>query len=147
MKKILACLDDSPRAPSVLWAAIDLATRTGAKVTLLRVATIYLPNEMPPVAFSMSGAELRALIERHASEYLERAAAEAPAGVIEARRVVIAAPWQGICDVAREIDADLIVIGSHGYGVADRVLGTTAAKVVNHADRSVLVVRAPERLR
>jgi len=25
-------------------------------------------------------------------------------------------------------------------------IGTTAAKVVNHADRSVLVVRAPERL-
>ena len=26
------------------------------------------------------------------------------------------------------------------------MLGTTAAKVVNHADRAVLVVRAPERL-
>ena len=36
---------------------------------------------------------------------------------------------------------DLIVIGSHGYGAIDRVLGTTAAKVVNHADRTVLVVR------
>jgi nucleotide-binding universal stress UspA family protein len=38
-------------------------------------------------------------------------------------------------------DVDLIVIGSHGYGALDHVLGTTAAKVVNHADRSVLVVR------
>jgi nucleotide-binding universal stress UspA family protein len=42
---------------------------------------------------------------------------------------------------ARAIGADLIVIGSHGYGGLDRVLGTTAARVVNHADRSVLVVR------
>jgi nucleotide-binding universal stress UspA family protein len=48
--------------------------------------------------------------------------------------------------IATEEDVDLIVIGSHGYHDADRVLGTTAAKVVNHADHSVLVVRAPERL-
>jgi len=46
-----------------------------------------------------------------------------------------------ICRTARELDADLIVIGSHGYGGIDRVLATTAARVVNHADRSVLVAR------
>jgi universal stress protein F len=34
-----------------------------------------------------------------------------------------------------------VVIGSHGYGGLDRVLGTTAAKIVNHASCSVLVVR------
>jgi nucleotide-binding universal stress UspA family protein len=43
--------------------------------------------------------------------------------------------------VARELSVDLIAIGSHGYSPVDHVLGTTAAKVVNHADRSVLVVR------
>ena len=41
---------------------------------------------------------------------------------------------------------DLIVIGSHGYSGIDRLIGTTAAKVVNHAKQSVLVVRAAERL-
>jgi nucleotide-binding universal stress UspA family protein len=54
----------------------------------------------------------------------------------------LATPWDGICRAAIELDADLIVLGSHGYGALDRVLGTTAAKVVNHADRSVLVVRS-----
>ena len=38
--------------------------------------------------------------------------------------------------------ADLIVIGAHGYGRLDRLLGTTASKVVNHADRDILVVRS-----
>ncbi len=56
---------------------------------------------------------------------------------------MFAAPWDGICRAAREHDADMIVIGSHGYGALDRLLGTTAAKVVNHADRNVLVVRTP----
>jgi nucleotide-binding universal stress UspA family protein len=39
---------------------------------------------------------------------------------------------------AREV---LIVIGSHGFSGIDRLLGTTAGRVVNHADRSVIVVR------
>jgi nucleotide-binding universal stress UspA family protein len=55
-------------------------------------------------------------------------------------------PWDAIVRVAREEDVDAIMIGSHGYEVLDRIIGTTAAKVVNHADRTVIVVRAPERL-
>ena len=36
---------------------------------------------------------------------------------------------------------DLIVIGSHPIHGVERVVGTVASRVVNHADRSVLVVR------
>jgi nucleotide-binding universal stress UspA family protein len=46
-----------------------------------------------------------------------------------------------VCGAAKALDADLIVVGSHGYGTVDRLLGTTAAKIVNHAECSVLVVR------
>ncbi len=46
---------------------------------------------------------------------------------------MLATPWQGLCTIAEGCEADLIVIGSHGYGGLDRVLGTTAARVVNHA--------------
>ena len=35
----------------------------------------------------------------------------------------------------------LVIIGSHGYGGIDHLLGTTAARIVNHADRPVLVFR------
>ena len=49
--------------------------------------------------------------------------------------------WDAICREARETNADLIVIGSHGHSRLARMLGTTAAKVVNNADRNVLVVR------
>ena len=55
--------------------------------------------------------------------------------------VVVATPWEALCMCAQAHDADLIVIGSHGYGGLDRVLGTTAARVVNHALCSVFVVR------
>jgi nucleotide-binding universal stress UspA family protein len=45
---------------------------------------------------------------------------------------------------AERLDAALVIIGSHGYGGLDRVIGTTAARVVNHADRTVVVVRPPQ---
>ena len=53
----------------------------------------------------------------------------------------VGSPWDGICRTAIEQDADPIVLGSRGYGTLERLLGTTAAKVVNHADRPVMVVR------
>ncbi len=49
-------------------------------------------------------------------------------------------PWVEILRKAVEIDADLVVIGSHGYRGWDRLLGTTAGRVVDLADRNVLVV-------
>ena len=39
-----------------------------------------------------------------------------------------------------QLDVDLIVMGSHRYHGVERVLGTVASRIVNHADRNVLVV-------
>jgi nucleotide-binding universal stress UspA family protein len=47
---------------------------------------------------------------------------------------------------AREIDADLIVLGSKGAGARmGKILGTTAARVVRMSETPVLVVRKPPR--
>jgi nucleotide-binding universal stress UspA family protein len=144
MKKILVGLDGSPREQMVLDAAIALARKFGAELVLLR--SVGIPHELPIESLSMSPNELPELLERGARSAIERVAATVPADLRPTCRTTIAPPWQAICREARQVEADLIVIGSHGYGGMDKVLGTTAAKVVNHADRSVLVVRAPERL-
>ncbi|MCP4077685.1 MAG: universal stress protein [Gammaproteobacteria bacterium] len=49
--------------------------------------------------------------------------------------------YKVILDVAEEKKADLIVIASHRPGFQDYYLGSTAAKVVRHANCSVHVVR------
>jgi len=46
-----------------------------------------------------------------------------------------------ILDYAEEIGADLIVIASHRPGLQDYFLGSTAARVVRHANCAVLVHR------
>lgn len=48
----------------------------------------------------------------------------------------------GLCDLAEERHADLIVVGSHGHrGVRRALLGSAAEAVVRHAPCSVLVAR------
>lgn len=49
--------------------------------------------------------------------------------------------YRTILDVAREKQADLIIIASHRPGLQDFFLGSTAARVVRHANCSVLVIR------
>lgn len=47
-----------------------------------------------------------------------------------------------ICNVAKEKNADLIIVGSHGRGFIDRaLLGSVAHGVLNRAELPVLVVR------
>ena len=51
-------------------------------------------------------------------------------------------PADTICAIAAEVDADVIVIGSHGRtGVKRLMLGSTSEHVVRHAPCPVLVVR------
>lgn len=143
LKQILVGLDGSPREPSVLAAAVELAQRFDARLILCRV--IGLPPEIPAEAWQVPGQSLEAYLQQHAKEAMQRAAESLPAPVRQRVQfeTVTATAWQGLCVTAQAHDAGLIVIGSHGYGGLDRVLGTTAARVVNHALCSVLVVRAP----
>ncbi len=143
MNKLLVALDGSPRQQGVLNAAITLARRTGARVVLFH--SVGLAEELPPEAMNCDPGAVPDMLERKARSMLEELAARLPEELRGGCRTATGTAWQAITEVAVEEQADVIVIGSHGYSGIDRVLGTTAAKVVNHADRSVLVVRAPER--
>jgi nucleotide-binding universal stress UspA family protein len=141
MKRILVGLDGSPRAQAVLGAALRIAKAQGAKLTLVR--SVGVPPDVPQDFWKTTEEPLLALLQRNAKDYLDSCAAGVPAELLAACKVHVGSPWQSICDEAQAVDADLIVIGSHGYSGFDRLLGTTAAKVVNHAHCSVVVVREP----
>jgi nucleotide-binding universal stress UspA family protein len=144
MKKLLVCVDGSRRETEILSAAVALARKTGAKVMLFR--SVGLPAELPVEAYSVAVEEVPALLQARAEAALSILGQSVPPENFAGTRVIVGSPWQSIERAAAEEDVDLIVVGSHGFGGLDRVLGTTAAKVVNHADRSVLVVRDPNRL-
>jgi nucleotide-binding universal stress UspA family protein len=55
-------------------------------------------------------------------------------------------PYKEICDGARRLGADLIVLTTHGFtGLKHVWLGSTAERVVRHAHCPVLAVRKLER--
>jgi universal stress protein F len=137
-------LDDSERGAEVLAAARQLAEQSGARLIL--VHAVSLPTGIPPEYYVYPPTQMPEVLERDARRALDKFARELPRERLLALCPRIGTAWSAICQVAREQGADLIVIGSHGYGAIDRVLGTTAARVVNHAECSVLVVR-PQVLR
>jgi len=136
-ESILAALDDSARAPIVFATTVALARCTNARVSLIRVLTE--PTDIPPAAHTAPdsvGADVQRIIQSQFRRLMDTAADV----VFDSPVIVDGDPWRRILEVAKHLDVDLIVMGSHRYHGVERVLGTVASRVVNHADRNVLVV-------
>ena len=144
IRTILVALDGSARAPGVFAAAVEIARRFEAELVPLRA--IFIPAEFPPAAHVVGNDPLSKHMIEDAERALAKLVGSAP-GVRVAEPVVRhGQPWRVILEVSDELDVDLIAMGSHGYHGFDRVLGTTAGKVANLAQRNVLVVhRRPDR--
>jgi len=140
ISRVLVAVDGSVRAPGVLSVATDVVESMRATMQILRV--ISIPPEFPAAANNGNRPDtLPAFLEREAVEGMQKLVDAEPRA--RSSRLIVrrgAQPWRAILEVADETDADLIVLGSHGYGGLDRILGTTAGKVSNMAHCNVLVV-------
>ena len=107
----------------------------------LHVMTVLPDFGLPMVGqFFPEGYEAKA--HAHVAAQLEDfVAGQMPEGVTVKRIVATGKIYQQILRVAEEIGADLIVMGSHHPELSDYLLGPNAARVVRHADCSVMVVR------
>jgi nucleotide-binding universal stress UspA family protein len=139
MQRILVALDGSPRQQEVLDAALALADKLGSRLILFH--SVSLPLPLPTTALAVPPDQIGNILLDTSKKALEEVARSVPAERLERQQVEIGVPWRAVCDAARSDGVDLVIIGSHGYGGFDRLLGTTAAKIVDHAPCSVLVVR------
>jgi nucleotide-binding universal stress UspA family protein len=81
-------------------------------------------------------------VRQQAARQLKALVAEqVPDGVPTRRIIAEGKIYLEILKAAQTIKADLIVMGSHHPELKDYLLGPNAAKVVRHADCSVMVVR------
>ena len=136
-RNILVPLDESPIARLVFATATSLARDLKAQVHLLRVLTI---DPQFPAAAHTKPDGLEQKLVNDARIELDKWVTGVTTIAFGSLVVVIGDPWRQILEVAVTLDVDLIVIGSHKYHGTDRILGTVASKVVNHANRNVLVV-------
>ena len=89
--------------------------------------------------------ELEGELMKDAKKSVEEAEAQIRECLPEAdvaTQVFVGQPDQTIVEEAQNWGADLIIVGSHGYGFWSRaLLGSVSNAVINHAPCSVLVVR------
>ncbi len=145
VRRILAPTDFSPGAESALRWANGLGEALSAEVVILHVLDLSLAGiaGLPTEFAAMpAAAELIDRLRAETKTEMARVAAQFPRAKTVVRETV---PRIGILDVAREVGADLIVMGTHGRtGLAKIFFGSAAEYVVRHSRIPVLTVRQDE---
>jgi nucleotide-binding universal stress UspA family protein len=151
--KVLLAIDGSL---SSLAAVKEVAAKRwpeGTIVKVLAVVTTWLPSMPDP--FLIGAAMYVDLMEnerKRLHKLVESTAAalcksEANEKLRIETRVIDGSPKEVIVEEAEKWGADLILIGSHGYGNVKRfMLGSVLQAVATHAPCSVEIVRESQRL-
>jgi nucleotide-binding universal stress UspA family protein len=129
---LVAGLDNSPYAPNVLAnAAANVHDRPNARLHLVHALDLGAWGMTPMI----DGAR----------QYLDEMAKKAMSLCGDARvttHLCLSRPWREIVQLATSLQANLIVVGTHGRkGVARALMGSEAELVVRRAPCPVLVVR------
>ncbi|KVQ46945.1 universal stress protein UspA [Burkholderia territorii] len=143
---ILVALDGSDTSSRALDAALNLASETGARLTPVYVVDFLVP------AYDTYGYDPSILVDAFREEGLrvtedaaKRMKARDVAGTPQISNVAPAGEdvAQRIVGLAGELNADLIVIGTHGRrGFRRVVLGSVAERVLRQARCPVLMIPA-----
>lgn len=143
-QNIVVATDGSPSSQAAAKTAAELAAQLGARITLIYVFE-PIKYALPEGYVPYTSEQLTDMTE-HFEQMLRSAKAEvnaAGAGEVETRLLQGVAADE-ICEFAKREGADLIVVGTHGRGLIERVLlGSVAEKVVRAASVPVLTVRTP----
>jgi|SRR5215467_5123573 len=137
-KRILHANDGSDHAFEALALAFRMAREGGCELHMVCVEEIdYMPEFIEEVR------EETGTAARRFHAVLQRARAMAAEQQVTLRTHIVAGhPVRDILMMAADLEADLLVIGGTGHSAFyERMLGTTAARVVHLAKCPVLVVK------
>ena len=151
IRKILCATDLTAASEIAVQTALDLARELDASVTILHVVEPAYHTRAMFAPFTAADQEFLSGITRREQEAairlmteqvatLNRPGRENVPVVTTARRGV---PSDVIATTAREVGADLLVVGTHARtGLTHALLGSVAEQLVRSAPCEVLVARA-----
>jgi nucleotide-binding universal stress UspA family protein len=139
LHRVMVCLDGSPLAEEVLSLAVELASGTGATLSLIQVVT-WLIESWGAEDMDESLVAAKQELTDAAERYLANVRATLPANLPVETIIAYGAPADTIADVAFHERIDLVVMTTHGWGGVRRlVLGSTADRVVRAGVPTLLV--------
>lgn len=143
-RNILVPIDFDETSDHALKTAIDLAQSVRASITVLHTV------EIPPSAYAYFGAalpppDMLSALEAAARKSLDQKLETARATLPSAKSIVTTGvPWRQIIAGIEEVEADLVIMGTHARrGVEHLLLGSVAEKVVRMSSVPVLTVPPP----
>ncbi len=140
-RHILLAIDFSPSSDTATDAAVELAQKFEARLTLIHVW------EVPPYVYSgetFSGADLMTPIQEAAKKALRDALLSVQKKVPQAEGLLRrGGPAVELVAQINESKADLVILGTHGRrGLSHFVLGSVAEQVVQQSPVPVLTLHA-----
>ena len=136
---ILLATDGSTDAAQATTAAVDIATRSGSELHLVHVwhdvrthrAHAYVKRELQQQGREILDQEVQRIGEM--------------GGTVTRAHLRRGHTFEEVIKLGDELDAGLLLVGSHGYrGLRRMLMGSQSEDIVHHADRPVLVVRGGE---
>ena len=158
IKKILYATDLSENARYAFSYAADMAQKYDAMVTILYVMEnmnhtmeIQVRDLVGKDEWNKIKLEKQKFLTEKIKKRLEDFCTKMDSQIdscsllVEDIRITKGNPTEEILNASKELNADMIVMGSHGYNILqDALLGGTARKVVRKSETPVLVVRLPK---
>lgn len=146
---ILVPLDGSPFAEHALPVACQIARRSGATIRLAHVHVPILNVALGP--WQMGGVpildeQIDAQIRDYEQQYLATLCQRYAADGIDITCELLHGPIVAVLEEhAAEIDADLVIMTTHGHGSFSRVwLGSVADAFIRHSTTPTLLLRPDE---
>jgi len=147
MSTVLLCSDGSDLATAAMVRGVGLMGADRNFLALTVVATPLVPatgvapmDNHPTIVDPEQEARAERANLTETDEELARLVRLL--GVSAETRSEVGEPGMMICDVATEVDAEVVVLGSHGHGWLQRVLlGSVSHYVLQHAPCPVLIMR------
>ncbi len=142
VRRILVPIDFSKNAASVVDWAAHLAKEHGSRILLLHV--YHLPVEFQQLEGAYLPPDFWSTVKNEAEQQLGRFAEDLRGRGLEVEALVREGyPATVIVEEAASLEADLLVIGTHGLsGLKHMLLGSIAERVVQKAPCPVLTVKS-----
>lgn len=155
-KKILAAIDQSPLSQLVFQQALEMAKANQSQLLLFHGVTadtitlsspfageFGLPPQLVSQAYQTEFIRLEQQVH-HMQALLEHYCKLATSqGVKSEYEYKTVEPGHGLCQVAQQWHADLIMVGRRGRkGLAEALLGSVSNYVLHHSTCAVLVIQA-----